>query len=89
MGNKLATKSTESATESTVMATVDFLADLLPVLIFVDCHRDIWLCRQCVPGFTGNLVRPFLSFMSYGLKLKLAVWDTVELNHSAHNLTYN
>jgi len=43
-------------TRSTVSATVNFVADLLPVSATVDFqqNRRCWikLCRQCVPGFT-------------------------------------
>ena len=41
----------KSATKSNVSEIVDFVADLLPVLIFVDSRFDIRLCRQCVTGF--------------------------------------
>jgi len=45
---KLAAKSTVSATKPTVSATVDFVADLLPV------SAAVRLCRQCVPGFKAG-----------------------------------
>jgi len=79
------------ATKSTVSATVDLVAGLLPVSATVDFQlsRPCWiqLCRQCVPGFRVRIRSPCDLGMTVGLKKLESLGYTWRWN--VHNPTVN